>query len=243
LQSPAGKPCMLAGDVAPEKKGITSRDRGTIFCISGLGADEKAFSKLTVAGYQLYIIQWLQPLKNETIEAYATRMRQPIIEENPILMGLSFGGMICTEIAKQITVKKIILISSIKSLHEMPLWMRAVAKLNLNKVVPLKRTSKFAEAIQNLFLGITTPEEKAVVAISRRKDNKAYIQWAVNQVINWKNDWQHPSTFHIHGDADRMFPIKRVKATYIIKNAGHFMIMNRASEVSSCINLIIHNVP
>jgi pimeloyl-ACP methyl ester carboxylesterase len=215
----------------------------TIFCISGLGADERAFSKLAIEGYQLHIIQWLEPLKNETIEAYATRMRKPITEENPVLMGLSFGGIICIEIAKQITVQKIILISSIKSLHELPFWMRAVAKLKLNKVVPLKRTSRFAEAIQNLFLGISTPEEKAVVAVSRRKDNKAYIYWAVNQVINWKNDWQHQSTFHIHGDADRMFPIKRVNATYIIKNAGHFMIMNRADEVSSCINLIVNREP
>jgi pimeloyl-ACP methyl ester carboxylesterase len=214
-------------------------DRGIIYCISGLGADERAFSKLQIQGYQLHIIQWLEPLKNETIEQYATRMREPIAEENPILMGLSFGGMMCTEIAKQITVKKIILISSIKSLHELPLWMKAVAKLKLNKVVPLKRTSRFSESIQNLFLGISTPEEKAVVAVSRRKDNKAYIQWSVNEVINWKNNWQHQATFHIHGDKDRMFPIKRVKATYIIKNAGHFMIMNRAEEVSSYINLIV----
>jgi pimeloyl-ACP methyl ester carboxylesterase len=215
----------------------------TIYCISGLGADERAFSKLTVEGYNLHVIQWLKPYPKETIVQYAARMREPIGEENPILMGLSFGGMICTEIAKQITVEKIILISSIKSLHELPLWMKAVAKLKLNRVVPLKRTSRFSESIQNLFLGISTPEEKAVVAVSRRKDNKAYIQWSVNEVINWKNNWQHQSTFHIHGDKDRMFPIKRVKATYIIKNAGHFMIMNRADEVSSYINLIMNCEP
>jgi pimeloyl-ACP methyl ester carboxylesterase len=223
------------GSPLPEPKGV----RGIIYCISGLGADERAFSKLTIIGYQLKVIPWLNPLANETIEQYATRMREPIIEENPILMGLSFGGMICTEIAKQITVQKIILISSIKSLHELPFWMKAIATLKLNKVVPLKRTSKFSEAVQNLFLGISTAEEKAVVAVSRKKDNKAYIYWAVNQVINWKNNWQHECTFHIHGDADRMFPIKKVKATYIIKKAGHFMIMNRAEEVSRYINLIV----
>jgi pimeloyl-ACP methyl ester carboxylesterase len=215
-------------------------NRGIIYCISGLGADERAFSKLTVEGYTLHVIQWLKPYPKETIAQYAARMREPITEENPILMGLSFGGMICTEIARQIPVQKIILVSSVKSLHELPFWMKAVAKLKLNKVVPLKRTSRFAEAVQNLMLGISTPEEKAIVAVSRKKDNKEYIYWAVNQVINWKNNWQHQSTFHIHGDADRMFPIKRVKATYIIKNAGHFMIMNRANEVSGYINLILN---
>ena len=32
---------------------------------------------------------------------------------NPILIGLSFGGMMCIEIAKLIPVEKVILISSI----------------------------------------------------------------------------------------------------------------------------------
>ncbi len=215
--------------------------RGIIYCISGLGADERAFSKLIIEGYQLHVIQWLKPLAKETIAQYAARMRETIAEENPVLMGLSFGGIICTEIAKQITVKKIILISSVKSLHELPRWMWVVAKLRLNKMVPLKRTSKFSTQIQNFFLGISTPEEKAIVAVSRKKDNTEYIHWAVNEVINWKNSWQHQAIFHIHGDKDKIFPVKRVNATYVIKNAGHFMIMNRAEEVSIYINQILHN--
>lgn len=87
----------------------------TIYCISGLGADEKAFSRLSIEGYQLQIINWLKPLHNETLQEYATRMRETIKEEEPILIGLSFGGIMCTEIAKQIPVQKIIIISSIKS--------------------------------------------------------------------------------------------------------------------------------
>jgi pimeloyl-ACP methyl ester carboxylesterase len=213
----------------------------TIYCISGLGADERAFSKLTIEGYRLHVIQWLKPFAKETIEQYAARMRETIADENPVLMGLSFGGMICAEIAKQITVEKIILISSVKSLHELPGWMGVVAKLRLNKMVPLKRTSKFSEQIQDFFLGISTPEEKAIVAVSRKKDNREYIYWAVNQVINWKNNWQHQAIFHIHGDKDKIFPVKKVNATYIIKNAGHFMIMNRADEVSGYINQIMND--
>ena len=85
----------------------------TIYCISGLGADERAFSKLKVDGYALKVINWLIPEPNETIEHYASRMRAGITEENPVLMGLSFGGMMCTEIAKQIPVSKIIIISNI----------------------------------------------------------------------------------------------------------------------------------
>ncbi len=210
----------------------------TIYCISGLGADERAFSKLKIEGYELKMIHWLMPQGKESIQEYATRMRSAIDEENPTLMGLSFGGMLCTEIAKQVAVKKIILISSIKSSKELPSWMRIVAMLRLNKIVPLKST-KLTQPIQNKMLGVQSAEEKALVACFRREVDLPYTNWAVNQAINWKNDWQHPNLYHIHGDKDNMFPIKNIKCSCTIKNGGHFMIMNRADEVSQYINSIL----
>jgi pimeloyl-ACP methyl ester carboxylesterase len=211
----------------------------TIYCISGLGADERAFSKLKINGFILKVIPWLMPDADETIQHYAERMRVDITEKNPILMGLSFGGMICTEIAKQIPVSKIIIISSIKSSRELPFWMKTVATLKLNKIVPLKST-KLTQPIQNRMLGIQSEEEKSLVASLRRAVDLPYTNWAVNQAINWKNDWQHPHIYHIHGDKDNMFSIKNIKADFIIKNGGHFMIMNRAAEVSDCINSILN---
>lgn len=211
----------------------------TIYCISGLGADERAFSKLKIAHHQLAVIPWLMPVANETIQQYAQRMRATITEANPTLMGLSFGGMVCAEIAKQIPVAKIILISSIKSSKEIPLWMKTVAKLRLNKIVPLKST-RFTQPLQNRMLGVKSEDEKILVASLRREVDLPYTNWAVNQAINWKNDWQHPQLYHIHGDKDNMFPIKNIQAGYIIKNGGHFMIMNKAAEVSGCINKILN---
>lgn len=213
----------------------------TIYCISGLGADERAFSKLKIKGYALQVIPWLMPEKDETIQQYAARMRAGIAEENPILMGLSFGGMMCAEIARQIPVRMIIIISSIKSYKELPRWMKAVAILRLNRIVPLKST-RLSQPVQNKMLGITTDEEKKLVYSLRREADLPYTKWAVHQAINWKNDWQHPNIYHIHGDHDLMFPIKYIKADYTIKNGGHFMIMNRAAEVSDCINRILASV-
>lgn len=210
----------------------------TIYCISGLGADERAFSKLHVKGFEIKVIRWLQPLQGETLTAYAARMRQGITDENPVLMGLSFGGMLCTEIAKQVPVQKIIIISSIKTSKELPLWMKAIAMIRLNKIVPMQST-KITQPIQNKMLGVTTADEKKLVSSLRKAADIKYTNWAVNQAINWKNNWQHPAIYHIHGDKDRMFPIKYIKADFTIKNGGHFMIMNKADEVSDCINAIL----
>lgn len=210
----------------------------TIYCISGLGADERAFSKLNIKDFELKVIRWLMPLPGEALPDYATRMRQGINDDNPILMGLSFGGMLCTEIAKQIPVQKIIIVSSIKSSKELPFWMKAVAKLRLNKLMPMQST-KLTQPVQNKMLGVVSADEKKLVASLRKAADVKYTNWAVNQAINWKNDWQHPAIFHIHGDKDNMFPIKYIKADYTIKDGGHFMIMNKAAEVSNCINAIL----
>ena len=82
-------------------------------------------------------------------------------------------------------------------------------------------------------------DEIEMVRNYRKNVPEIYTNWAINEVLNWKNNWQPPAIFHIHGDNDKMFPIKNVSPTHIIKGGGHFMIMNKAAEVSDCINAVI----
>ena len=210
-----------------------------IYCISGLGADEGAFSRLKITGYQLVYLPWLLPEKKESIRDYALRMSVGIKEDNPIIMGLSFGGMMAIEIAKLLPVAKIILISSIKTTDELPNWMKRIASLNLNKIFPM-RPRKILEPVQNRFLGITNNSEEIIMVRNYRKNAPIiYTTWAINEVVNWRNDFMHPSIFHIHGDNDKMFPIKNLLPSYIVKGGGHFMIMNKAEEVSAYVNSIL----
>ncbi|MES2890704.1 MAG: alpha/beta hydrolase [Bacteroidota bacterium] len=210
----------------------------TIYCISGLGADERAFSRLKVEGYRIQCLPWLTPQAGENITDYATRMREAITEENPILCGLSFGGMMSIEISKQIQVDKLILISSIKSIKELPRWMKTCGFLRINRLFPM-RSFKLMEPIQNRNLGITTPEEIELVRSYRRNAPQVYMDWAVNQVLNWRNNWSPEHIYHVHGDADRLFPIAKISATHVIKGGGHFMIMNRADDVNAALKEIL----
>ncbi len=211
-----------------------------IYCISGFGADERVFSKLNFKELEFHFLPWFTPIKNETIEGYAKRMSESIMHEEPILLGLSFGGIMSIEIAKQISTSKIILISSIKSFREMPLWMRLTGKLKLDKVVPLK-TFKLIEPIENYNLGIENNEELKLVQEYRATISQQYTKWANHQIVNWKNEWIPENLAHIHGGRDHIFPIKNIKADYIIPDGGHFMIMNRAAEVNNIIERIMQH--
>ncbi len=89
-----------------------------IYIFSGLGADERAFQRLDFSGYSINFIKWVLPNVKDTIESYATRLLEQIKTKKPILIGLSFGGIMAIEIAKQIETEKVILIASAKTKNE-----------------------------------------------------------------------------------------------------------------------------
>ncbi len=75
----------------------------------------------------------------------------------------------------------------------------------------------------------------------RRSIDKTYSEWAIDCVLNWKNKNAPSNLIHIHGDKDRIFRIRNLKPHYIIKTGGHFMVMNRASELNKLLIDIINN--
>lgn len=90
------------------------------YVFSGLGADERVFKNLSFGEAEVEHIHWIPPLTTETLAQYAQRIAQRITTPHPVLVGLSFGGMVAVEIAKILPVEKVILISSAKTRDELP---------------------------------------------------------------------------------------------------------------------------
>ncbi len=206
-----------------------------IYCISGLGADERAFSKLRLPGYELHFLNWIDPETNESFAAYAKRMSALIDDPEPIIIGLSFGGMLAVELSKLIKVKKLILISSVKTRNEEPWWMRTSGKLKLHQLIKPK-PHPLLYPIENYFLGAHTIAERKMANQFRETVNKTYLKWAIHQIVSWSNVTIPANCLHIHGNADRLFPIRNVKADHVIDKAGHFMVFNKAEEISHIIS-------
>lgn len=212
-----------------------------IYFISGLGADERIFSKYKFPQHKIHFIKWITPEKNESIEHYANRLTQQIHHKNPILIGLSFGGIMCIEISRQINAALVIIISSIKFYHEMPLWMRLSGKLKINRLFRMK-SYKIIKPLENYNLGVKTKEELKLVTEYRNNLNIGYSNWAVNTILNWKNKNPVKNIFHIHGDNDRIFKIKNIKADYVIAGGGHLMISQQWKEVNEIISSILQKI-
>lgn len=202
-----------------------------MYIFSGLGADERVFQKLDFSGLDVTFVNWIIPLEKESIEQYATRLLDQILSKNPIVIGLSFGGIMAVEIAKQIETKKIILIAFAKTKDEIPFYFRSVGKLNLHKILPssLLRSSNF---MTNWFFGTTSLGDKQLLKQILIDTNPVFLKWALDKVAKWKNVDQPKNIFHIHGDSDRILPLQFVKADVIVKKGGHLMTLDKAEELT-----------
>ncbi len=205
-----------------------------IYILSGLGADKRVFKFIDFTGYDIIFIEWILPENNETIENYAFRLTAQIKTEKPILIGLSFGGIMATEIAKHIKTEKIILIASAKTKKEIPFYYKIIGFFKLNKFLPTNVLKK-PNFISNWFFGITTQNDKKLLAEILCDTNAIFLTWAIDKIINWKNTIQHENIKHIHGTSDRILPIKFVNADIKILKGGHFMTINKPKELTQTI--------
>ena len=106
----------------------------------GMSANPLIFKRIKFSDekYEIHFLKWAKPVLNESIENYSKRLLDFIKHKNPILIGVSFGGLIVQEISKLIDVEKVIIISSIKSNRELPLYMKSAKFLKLYNYFPLK---------------------------------------------------------------------------------------------------------
>lgn len=140
-----------------------------LYCISGLGADERVFQHLDLSFAHPVFITWINPLPGETLEMYARRLKEEFIgEENPLIIGLSLGGMLATEIAKQLPKANVIIISSAKTRRELPLYWRFFRYIPVYKILTYNLV-KQTQALQEYFLGagsqLSRQYEKTVIGL------------------------------------------------------------------------------
>jgi len=195
----------------------------------GLAASSMVFEniKLDDKKYSLHRIDWIQPKKNESIKTYCVRLSKKIKHKNPVLLGVSFGGIIAQELDKIIKVKKLIIVSSVKSHKEYPILYKIARDYQLNNALPFGMFDNFIKF--SLKLNINKLYKRIDLAeryLTER--NEIYLEWAVWSLLNWKQEKYRQDLIHIHGDKDKVFPIENISKCIKIKGGRHEMIILKA---------------
>ena len=210
-----------------------------IYAISGLGADKRVFDYLTLEN-KLIPLDWIKPNHKESIESYSKRFAKTYNidkETDFIILGISFGGLIATEISKIYKSKMTILISSAETKNEINKLGMLIGKVGLTKILPTKLYDPPRKIAHFLF---GTYKRELLNSILDDTDLN-FAKWAVNELVNWKNEIKLTNVIKIGGDKDKLLPPKD-KNTIIIKGGEHFMIVDKADEISDIINKKIRNL-
>ena len=207
---------------------MNNKIRTSIYLMPGMAASKKIFEFIKFPSqYKVTYLVWIKPNANETIKSYAKRMSKFINDENPILIGVSFGGILVQEISKYIKVKKLIIVSSVKSKIELSLSMKFAKKTGIHRLLPLN----WINDLEKLLLFVFGPSIKARVEAYKKylsERDPDYLKWSINQIVNWKQIKYDENIVHIHGEKDKVFPLRyldRNKNFYVVKNGTHATIL------------------
>ncbi len=207
----------------------TEKNKTHIYCIPGLGASISIFEfiQLPYAQFELHYIPWIIPESTDSISDYAKKMCSFIKHNNTVLLGVSFGGIMAQEMSKHISVKKVVIISSIKTRHELPKRFLFVRETKLYKLLPTKLLEK-VNAWERLFFNESN--KKAAKAYEKYLNilDKRYLDWAIENVLFWNQNQPIPNLIHIHGSKDLVFPIENISNCIIIPNGTHAAILRRS---------------
>lgn len=199
-----------------------------VYFMPGLAASSSIFERIILpeAIFETVLLEWEIPLDNESLAQYANRITKKILHPNPVLIGVSFGGILVQEMAKFIPVKKVIVISSVKSSLEFPLRMKLAKTTKAYKLIPTNLLTNI-ESLTRFSFGKKINQRLKLYEKFLRVRDKRYLDWAVEQVVLWERNVVDKNVIHIHGDADDVFPIKQIQNCIVVKGGTHVMILNK----------------
>ncbi len=212
-----------------------------VYFISGLAADSRVFKNIILPeGFKKIHLEWIKPLKNESLGTYALRLAEKIDSSKKFaLVGLSMGGMIAVEIAKKYKPVITILLSSVPSHKHLPGRFRLAYYTRLHKIVPASFLK--SASILKRFFSNEDAQDKLLMKQVIKDSDATFIRWGMGAILQWRNDFIPDPLLHIHGTDDLILPIRNTKPSHIVPNAGHLMVMSKATELNKILEKYLLN--
>lgn len=200
-----------------------------VYFMPGLAASTTIFEniKLPEDQFEMYFLEWFLPTDKESIESYAKRMNKKILHENPVLIGVSFGGILVQEMAKLIPTKKVIIISSVKSNTEFPYRLKMAKATKVYKILPTRLIANVELLVKYAFGSTIIKKRLKLYEKYLSVRDKDYLDWSIENVLLWAQKTAAKNIIHIQGDADEVFPIKNIHKCIAVKGGTHIMIINK----------------
>lgn len=199
-----------------------------VYFVPGMAANPLIFEniKLPENQFKMHWLEWLIPVENESISDYSKRMVEKIEHDNVVLLGVSFGGIVAQEMSKHLTLRKLFVVSSVKTKHELPKRMKLAKLTKAYKFLPTSLIENI-DSLANYTFGKSIKKRVSLYRKYLSIRDKIYLDWAIEQMVCWEQDKPIPGAIHIHGEKDAVFPHKHLGDCITVKGGTHIMIINK----------------
>ncbi len=211
-----------------------------LYLFPGQGSDERIFSNIRFdSTYKIVNILYPVPKKGTTMKEYALLLKEQIdTTGNYSFIGVSLGGMLCSELTDVSHPKKVIIISSAKCRNELPFRYRFQKTIPIYKLFP-KGAIKFGARMLQPIVEPDRNKNKATFKSMLKNKDPKFLKRSVNMIIRWNKKTYNRSIIHIHGTKDHTLPIRKTKPTIVVKKGSHMMALTRGKEIEKILNSIL----
>jgi pimeloyl-ACP methyl ester carboxylesterase len=216
-------------------------ERIPVYFVPGLAAGKEIFRNIRLPEdrFEVHVLEWMIPEPRESLADYASRMAARIRHNRAVLVGVSFGGVMVQEMSAFLSLRALIIISSVKTRYEMPRRLQYARTTGAYRLVPTS-TLLSAEDLTRFAIGPRTRKRLTIYQEYLSVRDKTYLDWAIKQMVCWRRSEQLPGVIHIHGDQDVIFPIKRIRQPVeIVEGGTHVMIINKGKRISELLRTLI----
>lgn len=207
--------------------------------IPGLGADGRLFDRLDLEGHTAKYHAWPAMSNRPSLQDLARALARDVDIAKPhVLIGVSMGGMVAQEMAAITRPLRVIIISSWKSSSEMPRKIKVLRGLHpervltdtmVRRVVPIVRVLRYT-------LGLEDRASQELGQQMLESFSASDLRAMMNAVMQWGGPAAPVENLvHIHGDKDRLMPLRLIKDPIVVRGGTHFMTFSKAVEVSAAI--------
>ncbi|VXB55312.1 conserved hypothetical protein [Flavobacterium sp. 9R] len=213
-----------------------------VYFMPGLAASSTIFERIDLPKeeFEVILLEWEIPLGNETLSEYAKRMSNKVIHKNPVLIGVSFGGILVQEMAAFLNPFRVIIISSVKTNLEFPRRMKVAKTTKAYKLIPTSLILNVENLAKFSFGEKIKSRLKLYEKFLSVRDIN-YLDWAIEQVILWERTEVDAKVIHVHGDEDDVFPIKYISNAIVVTGGNHAMILFRFRWLNEHLPELIRN--
>ncbi|MCC7333301.1 MAG: alpha/beta hydrolase [Flavobacteriales bacterium] len=214
-----------------------------IYRLSGMGADYRLFSELKpINGCEFVDIEWQQFSNVKSLSDYAIELSKQIDTSEPFsLLGVSMGGMVCSELTDIINPEKAVIISSAKTTKEIPSSYKRLQFLGITRLLN-KEKMRYLLGNPARFFGVMNSEQRKLFYQMSENIDIDFIAWSVKAILSWNKKSASSKIVHIHGTSDVVLPYKNIIPTITIENGDHMMIWNKSDEINKILKSIFEKV-